>query len=127
MAKMFSNSQPIYMQLAEELCRRICKGHLKAGDKLPSVREAAQGLGVNPNTIQRTYADLEKEGLIERRRGLGSYVTINNERIKDLKRKMVNQQIELFLHSMRDIGLQDQEIISITIHEMLLEQQYMNE
>jgi GntR family transcriptional regulator len=68
------SSEPIYRQLVELVRRRIAAGQLKAGDELPSVRELAQALAVNPMTISKAYGLLEAEGLFERRRGLSMVV-----------------------------------------------------
>ena len=68
------SSEPIYRQLIELVRRRIAAGQLKAGDELPSVRELAQALAVNPMTISKAYGLLEAEGLFERRRGLSMVV-----------------------------------------------------
>jgi GntR family transcriptional regulator len=68
------SSEPIYRQLIELVRRRIAAGQLKAGDELPSVRELAQALAVNPMPISKAYGLLEAEGLFERRRGLSMVV-----------------------------------------------------
>jgi GntR family transcriptional regulator len=68
------SSEPIYRQLVELVRRRIAAGQLKAGDELPSVRELAHALAVNPMTISKAYGLLEAEGLFERRRGLSMVV-----------------------------------------------------
>lgn len=65
---------PIYRQLIELVRRRVAAGQLKAGDELPSVRELAQVLAVNPMTVSKAYSLLEAEGLLERRRGLSMVV-----------------------------------------------------
>ena len=64
MAEEFQTSKPIYYQLAERINRQIVRNELKAGDKLPSVREMAIHSGVNPNTVQRTYRELEGMGIV---------------------------------------------------------------
>jgi GntR family transcriptional regulator len=68
------STEPIYRQLIELVRRRIVAGQLKAGDELPSVRELAQSLAVNPMTVSKAYSLLEAEGLLERRRGLSMVV-----------------------------------------------------
>jgi GntR family transcriptional regulator len=68
------SAEPIYRQLIELVRRRIAAGQLKAGDELPSVRELAQALVVNPMTVSKAYGLLEAEGLLERRRGLSMVV-----------------------------------------------------
>jgi GntR family transcriptional regulator len=74
-------SEPIYRQLMEQLRRQIAGGQLQAADALPSVREVAANLGVNPMTVSKAYNMLEAEGLLERRRGVGMVIAINAARI----------------------------------------------
>ncbi len=69
------SSVPYYRQIAEQIRRGVAAGTLTAGDQLPSVRELASRLLVNPNTVARCYRDLEQEGLIETRRGEGTYLS----------------------------------------------------
>ena len=68
------STEPIYRQLVEQFRRRIAGGQLSAGAEVPSVRELAQTLAVNPMTISKAYGLLEAEGLLERRRGLAMVV-----------------------------------------------------
>lgn len=66
---------PVYQQIATQLRRRISKGIYQSGESLPSLRVLAVELGVNPNTIQRAYEELAREGIVESRRGAGLFVT----------------------------------------------------
>jgi GntR family transcriptional regulator len=68
------STEPIYRQLVDQVRRRIAAGQLQAGDELPSVRELAQRLAVNPMTISKAFGLLEAEGLLSRRRGLAMVV-----------------------------------------------------
>ncbi|MEA3238589.1 MAG: GntR family transcriptional regulator [Candidatus Bipolaricaulota bacterium] len=65
---------PIFMQIAENVRRFLARGELLAGEKLPSARELAQRLSVNPNTVVHAYSQLEGQGVIETKRGLGTFV-----------------------------------------------------
>ncbi|QOY95358.1 GntR family transcriptional regulator [Massilia sp. UMI-21] len=67
-------TEPIYRQLVEQVRRLVAGGQMAAGDELPSVREVAQALAVNPMTVSKAYSLLEAEGLLARRRGLGMLV-----------------------------------------------------
>lgn len=66
---------PIYAQLEQGLRAAIATGQLRAGDQLPTVRQMAVDLRINANTVARVYVDLERAGVIETRRGVGSFVT----------------------------------------------------
>lgn len=80
----YHDSRPIYEQLKESLRRLILTGVLHAGERLPSVRELAADLAINPNTIQRAYRELEAEGFVRTVQGKGSFAAalseVNNER-----------------------------------------------
>ena len=68
------SGQPIYRQVIEQIRRQIVAGQLHAGEQLPSVRDLASQLRVNPMTVSKAYSLLEKEGLLDRRRGVGLFV-----------------------------------------------------
>lgn len=70
----FNDKQAIYMQIADYLCERILKKQWKEGDKIPSIRDIAVQLEVNPNTAFRTYNFLQDKGIIFNRRGIGYFV-----------------------------------------------------
>ena len=73
---------PIYAQLERGLRAGIAAGRLKAGDQLPTVRQLAVELKINANTVPRVYADLERGGVIETRRGVGSFVAATPEKAR---------------------------------------------
>ena len=74
--------EPIYRQLMEQLRRRVASGALAAGDEIPSVRELALSLAVNPMTVSKAFSLLEAEGLLERRRGLSMVVAAQHRRAR---------------------------------------------
>jgi GntR family transcriptional regulator len=73
------DATPIYAQLERGLRAAIATGRLRAGDQLPTVRQLAVDLRVNANTVARVYAELERAGVLETRRGVGSFVTSRAE------------------------------------------------
>ena len=97
------------------LKRQIVSGELQSDDKLPSVRELAVLLKVNPNTIQRTYQELEREGIAVTQRGLGRYVTDDTGRTQVLKEEMCQELMENFMREMRALGFSNREIIQLII------------
>ncbi len=111
MSQTFNNTQPIYLQIMRRLCRQVVRGELKAGAKLPSVREMALQTGVNPNTIQRVYTELERLSIAETRRGLGSYITEDTFRLKQLREDLKSEQIGSFIAGMRETGFSPEEIV----------------
>ncbi|GIX35796.1 MAG: GntR family transcriptional regulator [Lysobacteraceae bacterium] len=75
MSVQWSDNRPIYLQLKEKVVGMILDGVLKPGDALPSVRQVAADFQLNPITVSRAYQELVDENLVEKRRGLGMYVT----------------------------------------------------
>ncbi|MCY8025618.1 GntR family transcriptional regulator [Bacillus sonorensis] len=112
MANDFSASKPIYKQIAEQLFKKMVREEIKPGEKLPSVRELAVQTQVNPNTIQRTYNEMERMGVVETRRGQGTFVVENTEVIDELKREMRAEVIGQFVQSMEELGLSKQDMLS---------------
>ncbi len=101
----FNTNVPIYMQIIDDLKNQIMNGTLKPNQKVPSVRELALELSVNPNTIQRAYTELERAGYIRTERAVGRYVNDNIELINKSKEKQINENIEEFIEKMKSIGL----------------------
>lgn len=108
----FNASKPIYLQLADRITRQIVSKELKAGEKLPSNRDMAIKYSVNPNTIQRTYSELEREGILETKRGQGTFVTEQEDRLVQLRDDLKHEQILLFVQVMQEMGYSSLEIIS---------------
>ena len=100
----FNASKPIYLQLADRINRQIVSKELKAGEKLQSVRDMAISYNVNPNTIQRTYSELEREGILETRRGQGTFVTEQEDRLIQLRGNLKDEQIQTFVQVMQEMG-----------------------
>lgn len=107
----FQANIPIYLQVVEKMKTQILNETLKAGDKLPSVRELALQEGINPNTIQRAYLELEREGFIRTERAVGKYVADNKELIERYKQSQINEIIHHFLQQMKDLGMNKEDII----------------
>ncbi|MBS4209288.1 GntR family transcriptional regulator [Bacillus sp. FJAT-50079] len=112
MAKEFIASKPIYIQIAEKIFQQMIRGEIKPGEKLPSVREMAIQSGVNPNTIQRTYTEMERMGVVETKRGQGTFIVENQSIVEELKQTMQREIIEQFVISMRELGLSKEQMKS---------------
>jgi GntR family transcriptional regulator len=69
-----SSGIPVYLQLREQVLHAISRGDLRPGDQLPTVREVAIDLSINPNTVNRAYAELERDGVLRSTRGLGTFI-----------------------------------------------------
>lgn len=109
----FNDKIPIYIQIMNMIKLDIVTRKLLGGDKLPSVRDLSQNLKVNPNTIQRAYQELERDGITYTQRGMGTFVAENEDMIKKLKKEMAEDTIESFLKGMKNLGFTETEILEI--------------
>ncbi len=110
----FDKNTPIYIQIMFEIKKRISTGQLGPGEKLPSVRDLADELTVNPNTIVRAYQELEREGITETKRGMGTFVVENDKNsILQMKKKIGKNFAEEFIKKMREAGVSDDEIMNL--------------
>ena len=104
---------PIYLQVIEDIKRRIIIGEIKLGEKLPSTRELAVQYTVNPNTAARIYNELEQEGLCFTKRGLGTFVSEDNALIDSLKKELSEEIIDTFIERMGRLGFSVKDTISL--------------
>lgn len=107
----FTKDRPIYLQLVERICGDVLKENLKPGDKLPSVREFAVDSGVNVNTVQRVYKELELMNLTETKRGQGTFITNDTSVIRQMREQMKGQVAEQIVSSIQSFGFSVEEII----------------
>lgn len=98
-------SQPLYEQVLDQVRSSIAKGEIKLGEKIPSVREMAQALKINPNTVMRAYQELERDGLTEKRRGQGTFVTTEQDRVDTFRMELAQQVIDEFMSKIQSLGL----------------------
>ncbi len=96
--------RPIYAQLVELIQMRIAAGQYAPGEKLPSVRELAAEAAVNPNTMQRAFAELERGGLIVTQRTNGRTVTEDEDRIREVRKSLAETHVRDFFDRMRSLG-----------------------
>jgi len=103
----FKSSKGIFQQIADNLCERILSGEFKPGDKVPSVREQAANLGVNHNTIMRTYMELQQKDIIENKRGIGFFVKENAPAniLESRRHDFFRQILPEFIHQVEMLGI----------------------
>lgn len=103
----FSDNKPIYLQIADHLCDQILEGKYKPGERIPSVREWGAEIGVNPNTVQRSYEIITERGVIRNQRGIGFFVTDNAmEMIRESERaKFIENELPAFLNRAELLGI----------------------
>lgn len=109
----FNNKEPIYLQIIDLVKRAIASGELMPGDKLPSVREMSSTLGVNPNTLQRAYGELEKMEITYTKRGMGSFINDSSNDVENVKTQMGKEITKKFLSDMKSIGIFKEEAIKM--------------
>ena len=108
----FNDGQSIFLQIADNLSEKIAQGEYNPGDKVPSVREMAAEMGVNPNTIMRTFNQLQMNGIIDNKRGIGYFVTEKARETILLEKKKV-----FFEKSLPEL-LKQAQLLGITADEL---------
>ncbi len=111
MAWTFKDDRPIYSQLVEQIKIKIISGEWELGSRLSSVRELAEQAGVNPNTMQRALAELERDGLVHSKRTSGRFVTEDEDMIKGVREAVAAENIAAFMESMKRLGFTESEIM----------------
>ena len=104
---------PIYLQIVQEMKTLVMTGKLHPHGQIPSVRKTAKSLAVNPNTVQKAYAALEREGILYSVTGKGDFVADNAARIKEMRKQEIREMFQRVTREARDSGLWIDEIFSI--------------
>ncbi|MFZ7103932.1 MAG: GntR family transcriptional regulator [Peptococcaceae bacterium] len=107
------DGRPLYEQIKEKMKTFILTGALKADEKIPSVRELAQSLTINPNTIQKAYKDLEEEGYIYSHRGKGSFVTPRDNIVNQQKISTLEHELQKILTELLYLGVGKSRVLSV--------------
>jgi len=110
----FKNGKSIALQIADNISEKILEGSLPEKGRIPSVRELAADMGVNPNTIVRTYAELQSREIISNQRGIGYFV---NEKARSIindwrKREFFENQLPEFVKQMKVLGITYEDLLS---------------
>lgn len=116
----FKDGVPIYTQIVDQMTMRIASGAYAPGDKLQSVRDLAMDAGVNPNTMQRALAELERRALVFSERTSGRFVTRDKEVLMKLHEELAKKCFDEFTEKLRKIGMSDDEI-SRSVNEWMKE------
>ncbi len=106
----FRSGVPIYSQIIDEMTMRIASGAYEPGEKLQSVRDLAMDAGVNPNTMQKALAELERRGLVYTERTSGRFVTKEEKVLKALHEELAGKYFEELVDKLRKIGMSGEEI-----------------
>ncbi|WP_373215690.1 GntR family transcriptional regulator [Ruminococcus sp. 5_1_39BFAA] len=108
----YQDRRPIYEQVVEKFRHLILSGVLSPGVRMPSVRQLAMELSINPNTIQRAYNQLEQEGLIYPVKGKGNFIA-DSENIREISRKSYMEEVNALVQKGKKMGIEEEELIYI--------------
>ena len=109
----FNSNKSIYLQICDSIYERILSGGLQPDERIPSVREFGAEIGVNPNTVMRSYEKLTAEGIIYNRRGIG-YFTASDAREKVLeaeKKQFLEEELPMMIRRMNLLEISEEEVI----------------
>ena len=108
----FKSHQPIYLQIYYHICEMILNGKYKSGDKIMSVREMAIEVGVNPNTVMRSYEQLQNRNIIINKRGIGFNVSENAKEIilEAQKKQFIEEELPEIIKKLKMYGISIEEI-----------------
>ncbi|MEQ8878382.1 MAG: GntR family transcriptional regulator [Cyclobacteriaceae bacterium] len=111
----FSDNQAIYLQIADLFCENILRKKWNPGDRIPSVREMAVDIEVNPNTVMRTFNYLQEKGIIFNKRGIGYFVSDDGfDKTRSLKKEdFINQELPRFFKMMELLNLNISDLESL--------------
>ena len=106
-----SNREPIYRQLGGQIREAVAQGRLRSGDRLPSVRELSKTLVINPNTVARVYTELERDGVLNTRPGMGVFVAeMSSDLTRAAKKKKLAELIDALLTEAVYLGYTREEL-----------------
>lgn len=110
----WNDSTPIYLQLRERVVAQILAGDIRPGEALPSVRQVAAELAINPITVSRAYQTLSDDGLVEKRRGLGLFVSAGADTVlrKRERELFMNQEWPAMILRMRSLGIDPAQLLA---------------
>ncbi len=108
-----TDGPPIYQQIVDQIRFRIVSGQLSVGDELPTIRGLAESARVNPNTVARAYRELETEGLVEKRRTVGTFVAAGSERVSAAqRRRLIAPHVDRVLIQAKQLGISLDELVA---------------
>lgn len=114
-----ANNTPIYEQVIHQIKFSIAVGSVRPGNPIPSIRQLAMNLLINPNTVARAYRDLEREGVIEMRRGLGAFVAPGAVQLcRDERKKIISQKVRTVLTEAAEAGFSLDEMEKLAQQEL---------
>lgn len=114
-----TNGVPLYLQIAKEVKHSIAIGSLKPGEQIPSVREIALQITVNPNTVAKAYRELEARGIVETRRGTGTFVSETTVDVTEEERqKIIGELIDRAIDEARHLQMNEDEMTRLLMERV---------
>lgn len=109
----FNENKPIYLQICDAISERILSGEIKPEDRIPSVREYGASIGVNPNTVMRSYEKLTSDGIIYNKRGIGYFVASEAREVilEENRRRFMEEELPALIRRMHLLGIDPSEIV----------------
>ena len=109
----FNNRDPVYVQVIQHFKEQMAKGYYEPGQEIPSRRELANALKINPNTAQRAYKEMEEQGLIFTEGNLPSRITKDEQMLKRVREELIGEAVDQFVHSVQTINVALPEVLDL--------------
>ena len=109
----FNNRDPVYVQVIQHFKEQMAKGYYEPGQEIPSRRELANTLKINPNTAQRAYKEMEEQGLIFTEGNLPSRITKDEQMLKRVREELIGEAVDQFVHSVQTINVALPEVLDL--------------
>lgn len=109
----FNNRDPVYVQVIQHFKEQMAKGYFEPGQEIPSRRELANTLKINPNTAQRAYKEMEEQGLIFTEGNLPSRITKDEQMLKRVREELIGEAVDQFVHSVQTINVALPEVLDL--------------
>lgn len=109
----FNNRDPVYVQVIQHFKEQMAKGYYEPGQEIPSRRELANTLKINPNTAQRAYKEMEEQGLIFTEGNLPSRITKDEQLLKSVREELIGEAVDQFVHSVQTINVALPDVLNL--------------
>ncbi|MCM3666550.1 GntR family transcriptional regulator [Mesobacillus subterraneus] len=109
----FNNRDPVYLQIVRYFKEQIVNGVLEPGEEIPSRRELANRMKVNPNTAQRAYKEMEEQGLIYTEKNHPSKITTDQQVLGNVRNELLVEAVDMFVTSVRSINVPVEELLDL--------------
>lgn len=113
MTYIFDPNRSIYIQVMEDIKKKIVSGEYQSGDKIQPVRELANIYQINPNTMQKALSELERENILFSKSTSGRFISKDEEIIHNLKKEFVNEKLDTFINELHGLGYNNNDIIEL--------------